>query len=138
MKESRPFLNILVLPWTNRARTILYFIRYQKGLTSNEKGSHSATELLFLRIYLSLVRPRPPSSPPTFRSPLLSLSPLLSFSLAFLSHSVSPNALTNPSHVLSLFRGHKRAGGGRRGKGCKNPALLYLDETTGRVTPRSL
>lgn len=51
MKESSPFLNILVPLRSNRARTILYFIRYQKGPTWNERGSYSGTELLFLRIY---------------------------------------------------------------------------------------
>lgn len=54
MKESQPSPNRLVPLWTNRARTMLYFIWYQEGLTWNERGS-------YYRI-VSLFTPPPPFS----------------------------------------------------------------------------
>lgn len=47
MKESQPSPNRLVPLWTNRARTMLYFIWYQKGLTWNERGSYYRIVSLF-------------------------------------------------------------------------------------------
>lgn len=94
MKESSPFLNILVPLRANRARTILYFIRYQEGPTWNERGSYSGTELLFLRIYL-LFRLCPPSRPP------LSFHRSLSFFCTL--RAVSPRANQPFARSLSFM-----------------------------------
>lgn len=113
MKENRPFLNILVPLWTNRARTILYFIRYQEGLTSNERGSYWNRATLPPYIYLSLVR-SPPTSPPLL-TPSFLISSLAFLCLSLLSHSVPPMLTNHPSPILSSVRAQTRESEGGKG-----------------------
>lgn len=123
MKESSPFLNILVPLRANRARTILYFIRYQEGPTRNERGSCSGTGL-FLRIY------------PLFRLFLSSLSPLPSpsFSLFFLP------PCANPSCILFPFTSVSVRGGCRNLRSCfisaERPTLRHGPSNVGLIQNR--
>ena len=119
MKESSPFLNILVPLWANRARTILYFIRYQEGSTWNERGSYSGTELLFLRIY-------PLFSPPPSPLPILLCLFLTSLFLLYL-HAISSCANQPTACSLSSHEPPRRWG-------CRNLRSCFISAERRYVT----